>query len=291
MTNLKIIADSGSTKTDWVLLDENSNVIERVKTIGFNPYFQSSEFIFNEIEIGFRHLESVLDDITEVYYYGAGCSSKEKKRIISSALKSLFNNGIITVNHDLVAAARATLGSQDGIACIIGTGSNSCLWKNQEVVENIPSHGYIFGDEGSGSYLGIELVKLYLEDKLSPDLKVRFEKTFKLSKDQILNSTYKEKNPNVFLANFATFYTPYIDDPQLNEILIKGFEQFFEKRIIPYKDYKKYKLGFVGSIAYHFDEIIKKIADKYGLEIVHITKCPIDNLVEYHTLNKVFKTI
>lgn len=291
MKNFKIIADSGSTKTDWIVLDENSNIVEDIKTIGFNPYFHSSEFIFNEVERAFMSLTDLTDDVVEVHYYGAGCSTKEKNKIIKEALKSLFPNSQISINHDLVAAARATLGSDDGIACIIGTGSNSCLWVNSNIEENIPSHGYIFGDEGSGSFLGIELLKLYLEDKLPLNLKTSFEKTFKLSKDQILNATYKEKSPNVFLAHFASFYTPHCNEPILQEIMLRGFKNFFDKRVVPYNDFKKYKLGFVGSIAYHFDDLLRKTAESYGMEIYSISKCPIDNLVPYHSNNNTLKAI
>lgn len=291
MTNYKIIADSGSTKTDWVVIDEDSTLVERVKTVGFNPYFQSSEFILNEVEKGFAHLAEIHESVAEIHYYGAGCSSKEKNKIIKDALKSLFPKSVIFVNHDLVAAARATLGTTDGIACIIGTGANSCLWLNNTVINNIPSHGYIFGDEGSGSYLGIELLKLYLGDQLEPELKIKFERTFRLSKDQILNATYKEKGPNVFLASFATFYTPNIEHPQMRKIMKEGFQLFFIKRVLPYENFKNYKLGFVGSIAFYFSDILHEVAESYGVEIESICKCPIDNLVDYHANNKVINVI
>lgn len=282
----KVIADSGSTKTDWVIVDQNSNIIEKIKTIGFNPYFQTSEFIFNEIFQSFSKVKLNFDKVTDVHYYGAGCSSIEKNNIVKNALQPQFLKANINVNHDLIAAARSTLGNNDGIACILGTGANSCVWVNNQEVENIPSHGYIFGDEGSGSYLGIRLVKLYLSGNMDKDLKKMFENEFKLTSDQILNTTYREKNPNVFLANFAKFFSNKLHYPELREIIKKGFDSFFKVRILPYANYRDYELGFVGSIAYFYREILEEVAETYGMKIKKISRCPIEELTEYHTDKK-----
>ncbi len=284
MSKYEIIADSGSTKTDWVIVDENAKTVDKIRTIGFNPYFHSTEFIFNEIFSGFSKINIVLEDVENVNFYGAGCSSKAKNQTVEKALARMFSNAKIHVDHDLIAAARASLGNKDGIACIIGTGSNSCVWENGVVTKNIPSHGYIYGDEGSGSYLGIELVKLYLEDRLGEKLRLAFKKEFKLSKEQILNSTYKEKDPNVFLAHFASFYRPHLQNEFLKEIVYKGFDDFFQKRVIPYDNYKNYELGFIGSIAYFHKEILSEVAKKYGMSIANVNRCPIDALVEFHSL-------
>jgi glucosamine kinase len=291
MSSYRIIADSGSTKTDWVLVDEDGGEVERLRTIGFNPYFHSSEFIFNEVKRSFDKSQVKVDDIVEVNFYGAGCSSKEKNQIVQEALVSFFLSAVIRVEHDLVAAARATLGNESGIAAIIGTGSNSGVWDNGDIIENVPSHGYIFGDEGSGSYLGIRLVKLFLEDKLDSDVLRDFTKQFKLTKSQILNASYKEKDPNVFLAHFATFYKPHIDYQPLKDIVERGFVEFFEKRVVVYKDYQKYKLGFVGSIAFYHREILSEVAARYGLEINRICRCPIEELVKYHQQNTALNPI
>lgn len=285
----KVIADSGSTKTDWVVIDDQSTVIKRIKTIGFNPYFQTSEVIFNEMHRVFLECRIDFSKVTDVHYYGAGCSSEEKNLIIKNALQPQFIKAQIHVNHDLIAAARSTLGDSTGIACILGTGANSCTWENGNEIKNIASHGYIFGDEGSGSYLGIELVKLYLSGSLHPDLHLLFEEQFKLTKDQILNTTYREKNPNVFLANFARFYHNKLDYPELRNIIVKGFNNFFEVRILPYKNYKKYPLGFVGSIAYFYRDILEEVAEKHGMEIKKITRCPIEELTQYHSEKETIK--
>lgn len=283
MNKIKIIADSGSTKTDWVIIDPEGNQLEKIRTIGFNPYFQNTELIYNEVKVGFRHHSADLEHVEVVHFYGAGCSSKIKNQIVKDALQLVFKNAQININHDLQAAAVATLGDQDGIACIIGTGSNSCVWQNNEVVHNIPSHGYIFGDEASGSYLGIELLKKYLAKQLAPDLISSFEKTFMLTSEEILHKAYREASPNVFLAKFAIFYSMHPKHPQLQSILENGFRKFFEVRILPYANHQNYHLGFVGSIAYYFREALEKVVSGYGMSIANITQCPIDNLVAYHS--------
>lgn len=283
MNKFKIIADSGSTKTDWVIVDEKGQTVDRVHSIGFNPYFHSSEFIYNEVLKAFDLIKISMDNIDEVFFYGSGCSSNEKKTLVHNALQLHFANAKIDVNHDLTGAALAALGNNNGIACIIGTGSNSCVWENRVIIDNIPSHGYIFGDEGSGSYLGIELLKLYLNDKIEGSLKTDFERTFKLSKDQILNTTYREKDPNVFLAHFASFYASKLNHDFLRAIVHKGFDDFFKVRILPYKNYQKYNLGFVGSIAFHYQDILKEVAQQYKMKIGKISKCPIDELVKHHS--------
>ncbi|MGB1039281.1 MAG: BadF/BadG/BcrA/BcrD ATPase family protein [Flavobacteriales bacterium] len=287
----KVIADSGSTKTDWVIIDSNSEIVEKIKTIGFNPYFQTAEFIFNEIFKSFSKSKLDLDKVTEIHYYGAGCSSTERTTVVKNGLQPQFLKARIYVNHDMIAAARATLGNGDGIACILGTGANSCVWEDSEEKANIASHGYIFGDEGSGSHLGIELLKLYLSDKMDDELKKSFENEFKLSKDQILNTTYKESSPNVFLASFAYFYHANLHHKVLRDIIYKGFKNFFEVRIVPYPNFNSYELGFVGSIAFYYDEILKEVASEYGMSIKKITRCPIEELTEFHSDNQTVKQL
>ena len=278
----KIIADSGSTKTDWVIIDSNQEIVEKINSMGFNPYFHSSEFIFDEVSDSFSKLNIELDKVVEVHYYGSGCSSEEKNAVVNNGLKPIFKNARIFINHDMIAAARATLGNSDGIACILGTGANSCVWVNSKITANIPSHGYIFGDEGSGSYLGIELLKLYLGDNMSQQLKVSFENEFKLSKNQILDKTYQEKSPNVFLASFAKFYISNLHHEGLRNIVYQGFKNFFEVRVVPYPNFSDYNLGFVGSIAFYYEEILTEVANEYGMSINTITRSPIVELTEYH---------
>lgn len=283
MNRLLVIADSGSSKTDWVVIDQNGDHVSRIRTIGFNPYFQSTEMIFSEVERGFAHLGEKLSFVSAVHFYGAGCSSEEKNKIVEKAIQPIFRNADIHINHDLEAAAVATLGDENGIACIIGTGSNSCVWVSNEVIDNVPSHGYIFGDEASGSFLGKELVRRYLMGLLDDTLTSSFQEVFGLSKEQILNATYREPSPNVFLAKFAKFYSLHPNNPTLMSILEDGFNKFFEVRILPYANYASYKLGFVGSVAYYFQPVLKKVVEQHGMQIAKIIQCPIEELVAYHT--------
>jgi glucosamine kinase len=283
-----VVADSGSTKTDWVFIDTEGGKTFTIKTVGFNPYFQSTDFIYQTIVKEFGANIEILPAVKEVFYYGAGCSSPEKNEIVALALKRLFGNATVEVQHDMIAASRATLKNEPGIACIIGTGSNSCVWDGYEIMDNIPSHGYIFGDEGSGAYLGIELLKLFLNNQMSDALRAEFVKEYNMDEDAILTKVYRGTGPNVFLATFAKFYRNHLHFPELKEVIENAFKKFFETRIVKYPNYKNYKLGFVGSIAFHFNDILKSVADSYGMQIETVTKCPIDNLVIYHSRAKVF---
>lgn len=283
-----VVADSGSTKTDWVFIQPDEKNI-RVRTVGFNPYFQTSKDIITILEKEFSHISSKLQNVRQVYYYGAGCSSDSKKGVVKNSLETIFKNASIDVEHDMVAASRATLKNNQGIACIIGTGSNSCIWNGVDIVANIPSHGYILGDEGSGSHLGIDIVKLYLNGQMSSEMEAAFVKEFDVDQNTILENVYKGVNPNVYLASFAQFFAQHKNFPELEEIIEKNIIDFFENRIIKYPNYKNYKLGFVGSIAFHFSDIMEKIAGFYGLEISTITKCPIENLVDYHSSEHLIK--
>ena len=282
-----VVADSGSTKTDWVIINEYGEKVQSIRTIGFNPYFQTSDFIYQTLDKAFESFSNLLEMVTEVNYYGAGCSSEDKNEIVEYALSKLFINADIYVEHDMVAASRATLDDNPGIACIIGTGANTCVWNGFDILANIPSHGYIFGDEGSGSYLGIELLNVYLSGEMSNEIKQSFDNEFNISEDDILNRVYKGVNPNVYLASFASFYSKHKNNNMLSSIIENGFDLFFRTRVIKYDNYQSYKLGFVGSIAYHFRDILAKVAKKYDMEIANIAKCPIDNLVAYHAAKKV----
>lgn len=281
----QLIADSGSTKTDWALINNENEEITRIKTIGFNPYFQDSDYINSVLSEAFSALAIDFKDVNDIFYYGAGCSTKENKEIVKIALGRLFTQSTIMVHHDLIAAARATLGKSDGIACILGTGSNSCVWENEKEVQNIESHGYIFGDEGSGSHLGIRLIQLYLSGDLDEKIKNQFDKEFNISKKEILHRTYRDKNPNVFLASFAKFYQQFVDEPILRSIILNEFEEFFQKRIIPYHNYQNYQVGFIGSISFFYQDLLLEVANKYSITVSKITRCPIDELIIYHSVN------
>lgn len=282
-----LIADSGSTKTDWILINDEGERLEKIKSIGFNPYFQNSDFIYQTLLGSFESIQIFFDRIEKVFFYGAGCSSRENNEIVENALVRLFPFATIEVNHDMMAAARATLGQNQGIACILGTGSNSAVWSGYEILDNIPSYGYLFGDEGSGAYLGIALLKKYFSKSLSKELQVSFNEAFNYTDAEIIQRVYKGENPNVFVASFAAFYSLHPNDDQLIEIIQGGFELFFQSRVVRYDNYQKLPLGFVGSISFHLREHLESVANMFGCHIKEVIKCPIDNLVDYHLTKEI----
>lgn len=282
-----LIADSGSTKTDWILLNDSGQKVEKIRSIGFNPYFQSADFIYITLLKAFEGIQHYFNSVDKVFFYGAGCSSNENNQIVEYALSRLFTSAEVTVNHDMMAAARATLGQNKGIACILGTGSNSAVWSGYEILENIPSYGYIFGDEGSGAYLGIALLKKYFSNTLSNELRISFQEFFNYTDAEIIQKVYKEENPNVFVASFASFYSIHADNEQLVDIIHTGFDLFFKTRVTRYDDFQKYPLGFVGSISFHLRDHLEAVATKFGCSVKEVIKCPIDNLVEYHLTKEI----
>lgn len=277
-----LIADSGSTKTDWVLLD-NNNIIIQYQTIGFNPYFQSSEDIYTEIK---NKLISVLHDqlhtITQISYYGAGCSTPEKVQVVKQGLYLAFGNILSEVNHDLLAAARALCGKEKGIACILGTGSNSCLYDGKEVIENIPSVGYLFGDHGSGAKIGKTFVQHYFDGKLPLHLKTAFENAG-YDREVILENVYKKAMPSKYLASIVTFLIDYNNDSYIKELIKKCFFDFFDAQVSKYTDAKTLPVNSVGSIGYYYKDLLSEAAKEKGFMIGNIIKSPIDGLIKYHS--------
>jgi len=277
-----LIADSGSTKTDWVLLDNNSIIIQ-FQTIGFNPYFQSSEDIYNEIK---NKLIPVLHDqlhsITQISYYGAGCSTSDKIQVVKQGLYLAFGNILSEVNHDLLAAARALCGKEKGIACILGTGSNSCFYDGKEVVENIPSVGYLFGDHGSGATIGRTFVQHYFDEKLPIHLKTAFENAG-YQREIILEHVYKKPMPSKYLASVVSFLVNFNNDSYIKELIKNCFLIFFDAQVSKYTDAKKLPVNSVGSIGYYYKDLLTDAAKEKGFIIGNIIKSPIDGLIKYHS--------
>lgn len=279
--NEMLIADSGSTKTEWRYIDKGRN-ISQLFSAGFNPYFCDEKYIETEIR---EKLIPFLPEFTQnikVFYYGAGCSSKDKSAIVDHALKVCFPGASVEVNHDLLGAARSLCGHSKGIAAILGTGSNSCYYDGKYIVENIPSLGYILGDEGSGGHIGKTFIRAYLNQELPVDIADRFKERFKLEKDDILDAVYKRPMPNRFLASFAKFVFQNIKDPYCIELAKGCFNDFFDKHICKYEQYKNTKLSCTGSVAFYFSDMIKSIAIEKGVVVDKITETPAAGLVLYH---------
>ncbi len=276
-----LIADCGSTKTDWVLYDNvTSSIVTRIKTQGLNPTLQSSEEIYNILcnEIAG---EIDTDAPEKIYFYGAGCAYDEANERITSALKKVFRTNDIEINSDLLAAARALCGHEEGIACILGTGSNSCLFNGKEIIDNTPSLGYILGDEGSGASLGRRLVSDCLKKQLSPAMANKFLTQYNLTIPQILEHVYHKPLPNRYLAQFAPFLAQNRKDAEIKALLKHCFKLFFQRNTMVYRR-SWLPIHIVGGIGITFAEELKETAESLGLSIGNIVESPMNGLIEYH---------
>jgi len=274
-----LIADSGGTKTDWRLIDAN-NKITQFKTGGLNPYQTDPATIEKEI-IGVL-LPQINREVQEIYFYGAGCSSKKNIEFIKSPLSKAFPEAVIEVSHDLLAVARALCNHNTGIACVLGTGANSCLYDGNKIVDNVPSLAYVLGDEGSGSYLGKKLLAAYFRRELTTKIVEKLESRFDVSKAVVLENVYQNEKAGNYLAGFGRFIFQYIKDPFLYQMVYRGFELFFEKNVMKYTSYQDYAIHFTGSIAYYFSDILRQVANDKGITLKNVIESPIAGLTLYH---------
>ena len=280
---MMLIADSGATKADWRFVDEKGE-IHALSTAGLNPLFWTSKEMANEInkKISKKIKLKIKNKKSKIFFYGTSCSSKERIRIVKAALKKSFPGSTPDIRHDILASARALLGRKEGIACILGTGSNSCYYDGREITEIKGGLTYIFGDEGSGAHIGLEFIKAYLNKELPPEIHKTFQAEYRLTKDKIFDAVYRKKYPNRFLASFAKFVHEHIHDPFLKELVSGCIWRFFEKTICKYENHKQVPVGFVGSIASGFREILSQVAKEKGVTVNKIIPNPIDELVKFH---------
>lgn len=275
-----LIADSGSTKTTWVLM-EGDQVKNTITTCGLNPYFQNSESVEAVIRADLSPF-LVEYHIKEVHFYGAGCSTDYNNNMIRDAIRVFFRNSTISVYHDILGAARALFGDGTGIACILGTGCNSCYFDGLKTTSPIDSLGYLFGDEGAGSYLGKLFLGAYLQKELPSDLRNAFDQQYGFTLEDILNSLYNKPAPNRFLASFSHFLSPNREHPFVRQLLLRSFRDFFDAHIRKYESYQADSIGFIGSIAHNYSDFLMKIATEEGVKITRILPSPIEGLIEYH---------
>lgn len=274
-----LIAESGSSKTQWRLVD--GDVIIPVETKGINPFFASEDFILNELR------NSKLDDyrnlVQKIVFYGSGCSHDARNNYLRGVFQRYFiHANEIYVDHDMLAACIALFGEGKGIACILGTGSNSCVYQNGVITQNVPALGYILGDEASGSYIGKEILKHYIYRTLPEPIQVYIEDEYSVDKEAIFDAVYKKPHPNRFLASFAKVASQFRDHAFIQGILTYGFDEFIRYHVVCYPEVKNYPIGFVGSIASVFEEELFIAMKKYELSIFKIDQNPIDALMEYH---------
>lgn len=275
-----LIADSGSTKTDWRVIDANQQY-EQVRTAGINPQYLDTDKIYSILE---AELLPYLKErnISTIYYYGAGCSSPERNKRVEDALTRAFPGIPNVVDHDLTAAARALCGHQPGIACILGTGSNSCLYDGEKIIDNVPSLGFLMGDEGSGAYMGKLLIRAFLYRELPDELAQSLKNRYNLTKESILTTVYGSDIPSKYLATFAKFMHEKRKNPVIKEMIYENFEEFFERHVSKYAGFGELPVNFVGSIAFYFADTLKLVAKKYGAHIGLIISSPSEGLINYH---------
>jgi N-acetylglucosamine kinase-like BadF-type ATPase len=274
-----LLADSGSTKTEWCLADKG-RLIRRIHTAGINPYFQSCEEIRREVEVSlFPAIRNC--SIDAVWFYGAGCTSKEKKRLISEALSPLAI-ATVEVQSDLTGAAHALCQQQPGIACILGTGSNSCLYDGVKIVANVSPLGYILGDEGSGAVLGKLLAGDCLKNQLPTHLIDKFMNQYKLKASDILERVYKQPFPNRYLAGLSPFLLENISEPSIYELVFQSFRSFFIRNVMQYEGFASQPVYFTGSVAFYYQEVLREAARSLSIHIRAIEQTPMPGLLAYH---------
>lgn len=276
-----LIADSGSTKTDWRLIDRNGD-IHSYSSEGINPYFHTSDTITQTLR-RFNLKPFRQQDVSQVYFYGAGCSSDRNLEIMMEGFTPVFPKSEIYIYHDLLGAARALFPTGSGIAAILGTGSNSCLYVNDKIKLSLGGNGFILGDEGSGMHMGRKVVRDFMNDLMPQDVLKRFNDEIGLSKDEITYAVYRKEFPNRFLASFSRFVRDHMDMPYMEEITRDVFWKFFDRYVSKYPDYRDYPLRIVGSIGYFFREQIQYQAHDFGIELDKVIRAPIDGLLEFHT--------
>lgn len=276
-----LLADSGSTKCDWIILNSDHSMREEAFTMGFNPYFHSESFIATAIKQN-KELMAVKDQVTHIYYYGAGCSAPELNVIVKRGLSHHFQSAEIIVDHDLLGAAYALYQGEPCICGILGTGSNSCFFDGTQIHEKVPALGYILGDEGSGSYFGKKLLAGYLYHQLPEEISQDFKKKYEPTLRDVVDNVYVKPHANVYLASFVRFISSHLEDPYIHKLLVAGMSEYLRTHVMCYENYRDVKLNLVGSVAYYFQDAIREAGKEFGIEVGHIVKKPIDRLVEYH---------
>ncbi len=278
---MKFVVESGSTKANWALVNAEGSIIDTFDTMGFNPFFHSSDFIGKQIQKN-APLSATAAIVDEVYFYGAGCSSDHYKQVVAHGLMQVFTNASIHVDHDLVAAAYSTYTGEPCISCIIGTGSNSCFFDGHSLHEEVPALAYILGDEASGSYFGKKLLTDYLYKKLPQPIADDFEDSYLLSKAIVFENVYQKPHANVYLASFTPFVGKHKTHPYFAQMIYGGMKLFLQNHVCCFENYKTVPTHFVGSVAYHFSDVLEQVAAELEVKVGLIICQPIEQLVAYH---------
>tara|TARA_B100001250_G_scaffold70418_1_gene56795 strand:+ start:5886 stop:6734 length:849 start_codon:yes stop_codon:yes gene_type:complete len=275
-----LITDSGSTKCSWAMCDQKGNLVQEILTIGFNPYFIDHHSIL--LHLRESKLNLYKEKINTIFFYGAGCSSKEKNKLIRKPLKEFFTNAKITVNHDLDAACFAMYNGDPNITCILGTGSNSCFYDGNKIIEHAPSLGFIMGDEASGNYFGKKVLNLYFNNILPENLKKLLEKSFETDITTINNNIYNNNRANVFLAKYFPFIIETKYHPLIQKLIKETLDEFINIHVKCFNNHNKVEINFIGSVAYFLSEEIQESIKRNNLIKGKILQNPIKKLIEFH---------
>jgi N-acetylglucosamine kinase-like BadF-type ATPase len=276
-----IIADGGSTKTNWCLVNEEGKKVY-FNTEGYNPYFVSKEYVIQSLKENLP-TDLQIDKITEVNYYGAGCSTEEKRNQLKESMDAVFTAAKVNIGHDLLAAARALLGHKEGFAAILGTGMNTCTYDGKTILQNIDSGAYILGDEGSGCHIGKKLLIDYLRGYMPEAVRKLFWETFKLTPDDVNEEVYTKPLANRFCASFSKFvYDNNVHLEYSRNLVRTSFEEFFNNVVKHYPDYQKYTFNCIGSVGYNFRNVLEEVVTENGMTVGKIIRSPIDDLVKFH---------
>lgn len=283
MSKSILIADAGSTKTEWCLLTKEK--VKSMQTMGISPYFldeiKISELLKKDLAPKLKNIE-----VEKVYFYGTGCLNPINNRIVTKALRSVFPMATIKVTNDVTGAAIGLCGHHKGIACILGTGSSSCYYDGKKIKKNNPGLGYALGDEGSGAYLGKKVIQYYLYNTFDDELRSRFDATYATNSAEILENVYKKPLPNRYLACFAKFLAENRGHYMIENIIEDGLNDFFFTHLCKYNEAWKHPINFVGGVAFGFRDVVKELCNTYNFELGKILQKPMKGLIEYHKLNE-----
>ncbi len=275
------IVDGGSTKCDWVILENDGTEVLKTETVGFNPNIIKPELITIEIEKN-QELTKFKDYLENIFFYGSGCGTPENKLIVEREIQRVFSNAQIQVKEDLLAAAYAAYRGVPAIVCILGTGSNACYFDGETVKTELPSLGFLIGDEGSGSALGKQLVRHYFMKKLPPDLYQQFTEIYQLNIDDLLKNMYHNPRANAYMADFTRFIVDRKTHPYFQNFIYKELKNFLEFQVMPYEECRESEINFIGSIAYFFEDSLRAAASDFHFKIGTVVQRPIESLVNYH---------
>ena len=273
---MKLIVDGGSTKMEWILL-EGETVMNRFTTAGFNPNYSDRQDLIETCQSA-----SLPDEIQSVHYYGTGCGNEQNCQIIKEVFQNHFSDAKIYVTHDLMAVCHAVLGHDKGIACILGTGSNSCVYDGIDIVEKAVSLGYLVGDEGSGMHIGREVVRAYFYGFMPEELRQQFDATYRLELKDFIQRLYHDEQPSKYLASFAKFAGEHQNEPFIHDLVKGCFKAFIEAFVLRFEGCKEMKISFIGSVAYHFKDILRECLADDGFMLGEIMQTPAEGLIRYY---------